>query len=369
MGERKVINNYIPPDFDPSIIPKSKRDKNRTQEIRMMLPFSMQCNVCSEYMYRGKKFNSRKEDCKEQENYLGIRRFRFYIKCSVCSNEVTFKTDPKNMDYELESGASRNFEVWRETEQLTEEERKKREEEDEYDNMRALENRTLDSKIEMDVMDALDAIKAVNQRHERVDTNKVLGLLNQKEDQKNSKANTLIADRIHEDEELVKSIKFKSQSTISIIPSSSSGGSSGSGVVVSGHAGGGESSSSSSSSSIGLASIIHRQIKNKQSGAAAVPAAVIMIRKRKIQEVFVAAPTTKIEGVVSSSSSNEDRWTDSSNNRIDRCSSYDHRVDKDTGSREGGEGITAATATGEEVRETAVLSIYLSIYLNVPAYP
>ena len=329
----------------------------------MMLPFSMQCNVCSEYMYRGKKFNSRKEDCKEQENYLGIRRFRFYIKCSVCSNEVTFKTDPKNMDYELESGASRNFEVWRETEQLTEEERKKREEEDEYDNMRALENRTLDSKIEMDVLDALDAIKAVNQRHERVDTNKVLGLLNQKEDQKNSKANTLIADRIHEDEELVKSIKFKSQS-ISIIPSSSSSGS-GSEVVVSGHAGGGE-SSSSSSSSIGLASIIHRQIKNKQSGAAAaaVPAAVIMIRKRKIQEVAVTAPTTKIEGVVSSSS-NEDRCTDSSsNNRIDRCSSYDHRVDKDTGSREGGEGITAAAAT-EEVRETTVLSIYLSIYLSI----
>jgi len=332
MGERKVINNYIPPDFDPSIIPKSKRDKNRTQEIRMMLPFSMQCNVCSEYMYRGKKFNSKKEDCKEQENYLGIRRFRFYIKCSVCSNEITFKTDPKNMDYELESGASRNFEVWRETEQLTEEERKKREEEDEYDNMRALENRTLDSKIEMDVLDALDAIKAVNQRHERVDTNKVLGLLNQKD--QNSKANTLIADRINEDEELIKSIKFKSSQSIPSTIINDSGVV----AVASGHAGGGG-ESSSSSSSIGLASIIHRQIKNKQSGAASATApAVIMIRKRKIE--------AKI-------SSNEDQ---NDSKRIDRDRCSDDRVDRgNTGSRGGGEGVEGkAAVAAAEVSETAV---------------
>lgn len=344
MGERKVINNYIPPDFDPSIIPKSKRDKNRTQEIRMMLPFSMQCNVCSEYMYRGKKFNSKKEDCKEQENYLGIRRFRFYIKCSVCSNEITFKTDPKNMDYELESGASRNFEVWRETEQLTEEERKKREEEDEYDNMRALENRTLDSKIEMDVLDALDAIKAVNQRHERVDTNKVLGLLNQKD--QNSKANTLIADRINEDEELIKSIKFKSSQSIPSTIINDSGVV----AVASGHAGGGG-EFSSSSSSIGLASIIHRQIKNKQSGAASAtpPAAVIMIRKRKIE--------AKI-------SSNEDQTY---SKRIDRDRCSDDRVDRgNTGSRGGGEGVEGkAAVAAAEVSETTVC-----MHLNacIPAY-
>ena len=51
------------------------------------------------------------------------------------------------------------------------------EEEDEFDTMKALENRTLDSKNEIDVLDALDEIKAVNQRHERIDTNKVLSAL------------------------------------------------------------------------------------------------------------------------------------------------------------------------------------------------
>ena len=88
MGERKVINNYVPPDFDPSIIPKTKREKNRLTEVRTMLPFSMRCNTCGEYMYLGKKFNSKKEMVQD-EDYMGIRIFRFHIKCSVCSAAIT----------------------------------------------------------------------------------------------------------------------------------------------------------------------------------------------------------------------------------------------------------------------------------------
>ncbi|CAM9375359.1 unnamed protein product [Ectocarpus sp. 12 AP-2014] len=173
MGERKVLCKYFPPDFDPKKVPRLKRDPEKQIGVRMMIPFSMQCNTCGEFMYRGKKFNSLKEDC-IGEDYLTIRRFRFYIKCVICSQEITFKTDPEKGDYELETGASRNFESWTDKQATEKEHREAREEEEKSDNMKQLENRTLDSKIELEIMDALDEIKAVNRRHETVNTEDVL---------------------------------------------------------------------------------------------------------------------------------------------------------------------------------------------------
>jgi Saf4/Yju2 protein len=208
MGERKVLNFYVAPDFDASIIPRQKRDRSKLIEVRTMLPFSMRCNTCGEYMYRGKKFNSRKEDM-PGEDYMGIRKFRFYIKCSVCSAEITFCTDPKNSDYECESGALRNFEMWRENDKIVEEDEKVRQEEDKIDAMKALENRTLDSKVEMDVLDALDEIQAINQRHERVDTNAVLDSLFERTAASAVDRTILASGVTQADEELIKSIKFK----------------------------------------------------------------------------------------------------------------------------------------------------------------
>lgn len=43
--------------------------------------------------------------------------------------------------------------------------------------LQALENRTLDSKREMDIMSALDELKSMNSRHERVDTDAALAAL------------------------------------------------------------------------------------------------------------------------------------------------------------------------------------------------
>lgn len=34
---------------------------------------------------------------------------RFYIKCTRCLQEISFRTDPKSTDYEIEAGAIRNF--------------------------------------------------------------------------------------------------------------------------------------------------------------------------------------------------------------------------------------------------------------------
>ncbi len=222
MGERKVLNNYIPPDFDPSIIPKFKRDRDRLIEVRMMLPFSLRCNTCGEYMYRGKKFNSKKEDIKG-ETYMGIKIIRFYIKCSVCSAEITFKTDPKNSDYECESGASRNFELWRDNEAQVEEDQKEREEEEEMDAMKALEHRTLDNKIEMDVLDALDEIRALSYRHEKLDTNRVLQMLDKKHGPSQVAAPSTVESKdvqlSKEDEETLQKIKMRQNQ--SALPSTS----------------------------------------------------------------------------------------------------------------------------------------------------
>ncbi|KAF5373104.1 hypothetical protein D9758_001732 [Tetrapyrgos nigripes] len=167
MSERKVLNKYFPPDFDPDLIPRRKQPRNSQQVVRLMAPFSMRCNTCGEYIYKGKKFNARKETV-EGEDYYGIKIFRFYIKCTLCSAEITFKTDPKNTDYAAEHGASRNFEPWREEQAVEEEDRLAKLEEEENNPMKALENRTTDSKREMDILDALQDIRARNARNERV---------------------------------------------------------------------------------------------------------------------------------------------------------------------------------------------------------
>ncbi|KAI3675062.1 hypothetical protein L1987_84646 [Smallanthus sonchifolius] len=142
----------------------------------MMLPMSIRCSTCGNYIYKGTKFNSRKEDV-IGETYLGIQIFRFYFKCTKCSAEITMKTDPQNSDYVVESGAARNFEPWRAEDEVGEEEKKKRDAEEMGDAMKSLENRTLDSKREMDILSALDEMKSMKSRHAHVSVDSMLEAL------------------------------------------------------------------------------------------------------------------------------------------------------------------------------------------------
>ena len=177
MADRKVLNKYYPPDYDPSIIPRMKRGKERQQQVRLMTPYSMRCTKCGEFIYRGKKFNARKEEAKG-EDYYGIKVFRFYIKCPLCSSEITFKTDPQNTDYAAEHGATRNYDAWQETEPKKDLSKIAAEgdepEEEEQDPMKQLEQRTLESKREMEIMDALSDIRTRNAKNERVDVQDIL---------------------------------------------------------------------------------------------------------------------------------------------------------------------------------------------------
>jgi hypothetical protein len=172
MGERKVLNKYYPADFDPALLPRNKKPRDQQIKVRTMLPMSICCTTCGEYLYKGKKFNAKKETCLG-EDYLGIEIYRFYIRCTNCSSEITFKTDPKKADYTCEFGASRNVEPWRKEENENEEAKKKREEED-ADSMKALENKTIDNRQEMDILDALDELKSLKARREQLSFDEVL---------------------------------------------------------------------------------------------------------------------------------------------------------------------------------------------------
>ncbi|RFU79912.1 helix-turn-helix fis-type domain-containing [Trichoderma arundinaceum] len=179
MSERKVLQKYYPPEFDPNDISRRRGPKStgpRIQTVRLMAPFSMKCLSCGEYIYKGRKFNSRKE-IRPDEKYLGIQILFFHIKCTRCSAEITFRTDPRNTDYAMVKGAMRSFEPWRNRE-LAEEtveerlDRLEREEaeaagEEEKNAMEDLEAKNADARREMAAADALDEIRQRNARIHR----------------------------------------------------------------------------------------------------------------------------------------------------------------------------------------------------------
>ncbi|XP_063530305.1 splicing factor YJU2 [Cydia strobilella] len=207
MSERKVLNKYYPPDFDPSKIPRMKLAKNRQYTVRLMAPFNMRCATCGEYIYKGKKFNARKEDV-ENEDYLGIRIYRFYIKCTRCLQEISFKTDPKNTDYEIEAGATRNFMALKLAEEQAKREEDEQKEEEANNPMKLLEYRTEQSRQEIERLEGLEELKELNRRQQAVDYE---GMLQQYAPES---ADARRAREEKEDDDFIKSIKFGGPSKV-----------------------------------------------------------------------------------------------------------------------------------------------------------
>ena len=193
MGERKVLNKYYSPDFDPNLVPRLKNTaagkklaaggKAAMQKINNMLPFSMQCLSCATFMYRGKKFNTLKENVEgPKSHYLGIARYRFHMKCVVCSGPITYLTDPEHEDYELETGAKRTYEVWKDKQKTEDDaekagiggkEGKNARGEDMTEKVEGrtrtdierLERRVEESRREGKDMDDLEELRAMNERN------------------------------------------------------------------------------------------------------------------------------------------------------------------------------------------------------------
>ncbi|KAI7743025.1 hypothetical protein M8C21_032690 [Ambrosia artemisiifolia] len=162
MSERKVVNKYFPPDFDPAKIPRRSKSQQQQIKVRIMLPISIRCGTCGTHIYRGTKFNSRKEDVLDQ-TYLGIQIYRFYIKCKECSVEILLNTDPAGKSgYVVEAGARRTFEP-----EADEEEEKELVGD-------AVEIRRLASKRELGIHSALDELKSMKARRAHVSVDSIL---------------------------------------------------------------------------------------------------------------------------------------------------------------------------------------------------
>lgn len=174
MSERKVLNKYYPPDFDPAKIPRARCPKNRQFTVRLMAPCNMKCYTCGEYIAKGKKFNARKEDV-ENMTYLGVRIYRFYIKCPGCLAEISFRTDPESTDYIIEAGAHRNFQALKLAEEQAAKEDDEEKEKIASNPMLLLENRTQQSQYEMEVLESLEDLRELNDRHAGLDLVKIVG--------------------------------------------------------------------------------------------------------------------------------------------------------------------------------------------------
>ena len=149
------------------------RPRDKQDNVRMMLPMSVRCETCGNFLYEGTKFNMRKETCLDQD-YLGIKIYRFYFKCSRCHAEIAMKTDPKQHDYVCESGASRNYDPLRDYGHAEKIMKARSQLEDESDAMKRVERKGFNSKREMELMDSLNEVKLLNKRLAKVDHDQLL---------------------------------------------------------------------------------------------------------------------------------------------------------------------------------------------------
>lgn len=195
MGERKVINKYYPPEFDPTIIPKRKRNNASQCKVNMMIDFKLKCTTCGVYMNPGTKFNSRKETV-QNDDYLGIKIFRFYIRCKNCHAEMTFRTDPKNSTYITEKNCAKILMPWdyksAQVAQLDEQNLSK-------DAIQVLEEKTASSKKEMEDLDSLQELKEIRMGNRTVSNDELFSVLDTTHKQRQEEAAKKEADEIDDE--------------------------------------------------------------------------------------------------------------------------------------------------------------------------
>eukprot|EP00095_Tigriopus_kingsejongensis_P003580 maker-scaffold140_size315649-snap-gene-2.20 protein:Tk03580 transcript:maker-scaffold140_size315649-snap-gene-2.20-mRNA-1 annotation:"AGAP007890-PA" len=125
MGERKGVNKYYPPDYDPrkgglnkfmgthALRERANKLHLGILIIRFEMPYNIWCEGCKNHIGMGVRYNAEK---KKVGMYYTTPVYQFRMKCHLCDNYLEIKTDPANLDYEIVSGARRQERRWDPTE-------------------------------------------------------------------------------------------------------------------------------------------------------------------------------------------------------------------------------------------------------------
>ncbi|KAG5874924.1 hypothetical protein JTB14_019592 [Gonioctena quinquepunctata] len=121
MGERKGVNKYYPPDYDPRVGGLNKflgthalRERARKIDkgiiiIRFEMPYNIWCDGCKNHVGMGVRYNAEKT---KVGMYYTTPVYEFKMKCHLCDNHYVIRADPANLDYVIQSGARRQENRW-----------------------------------------------------------------------------------------------------------------------------------------------------------------------------------------------------------------------------------------------------------------
>lgn len=112
MAERRVVNKYYPPDYDPKLgslnkyrghRPLGSREKgierDGTLVVRFALPLGVWCAGCNTLVAKGTRFNAKK---KLSGEYLGIKKYTFSVKCPNCrATDIGLETNLEALGYRV----------------------------------------------------------------------------------------------------------------------------------------------------------------------------------------------------------------------------------------------------------------------------
>lgn len=133
MAERKAVNKYYPPEWEPSqgslnhYVRRREKDsigtvpqhctkagighqdkQSTTKRIRFELPMPIWCDGCGRHVAKNVRFNA---DKRQVGMYHTTPILQFTMKCPSCPQQFVIETDPKETMYRVLSGAKEKTET------------------------------------------------------------------------------------------------------------------------------------------------------------------------------------------------------------------------------------------------------------------